>query len=310
MPVPRSKKSKGRWFRWILLICIGSIVLSCIGVSGYVGWSLTHPNKKPIVNFPESYQLAYQTVEFKSRADGTLLRGWLIAGNPDRERIVIFAHGYRDNRSDIDAVLPTAKALHNKGIASLLFDFRNSGESDGTFTSVGEYEKGDLLAAIDYAKQLGYKQIGLIGYSMGASTSILAAAESKDVKAVIADSPFADLRPYLEDNLPVWSHLPSFPFTWLIMFEITHITDMDPDKVRPIIAIQKLRDRPILLIHAVGDHSIPIQNSEQLKQASASDNTILWEAPGDHHIGTYDAVPEEYLRRVVDFMDQNLPATK
>ena len=50
----------------------------------------------------------------------------------------------------------------------------------------------------------------LLGFSMGASTAILAAAESQDVDAVIADSPFSDLTSYLDENLSVWSNLPSF----------------------------------------------------------------------------------------------------
>jgi len=71
-----------------------------------------------------------------------------------------------------------------------------------------------LLGAVDYVKSKPElnQEIVLMGFSMGASTSILAAAREPAVSAVIADSPFADLKNYLNDKLSVWTELPSFPF--------------------------------------------------------------------------------------------------
>jgi len=294
--------------RWLKVVCllVALMIAAAAVVAGVVGWQLTHPDKKPITNRPEALGLPYQNVQFMSSLDQVLLRGWLIPAGEKKDRIVIFAHGYRMNRSAEEAALPTAKALQEQGIASLLFDFRNSGESEGTSTSVGQFEKFDLLSAIDFANALGYKNIGLVGYSMGGAVSLMAAHESEDVLAVAADSPFADLRPYLEENLPVWSDLPAFPFTPLILWEIPLLTGMDPDQVRPIEAVKQLGEKPVLLIHAQADEKIPAQNSEQLKDASVSPSTELWLGPGTEHVGTYQAVPEEYLTRVTQFFVQHL----
>src|SRR5690625_5772218 len=71
--------------------------------------------------------------------------------------------------------------------------------------TVGAKEQLDLLGVIDWVDENYEEPIGLLGISMGASTSLLAAAQTDDVIGVVADSPFSDLQEYLKVNLPVWS---------------------------------------------------------------------------------------------------------
>lgn len=82
----------------------------------------------------------------------------------------------------------------------LLFDFRNSGESEGNLTTVGQLEVRDLLGAVDYVKSKPEisRKVVLLGFSMGATASLLAGARDREVDAVIADAPLADMRSYLK----------------------------------------------------------------------------------------------------------------
>lgn len=306
-PAPRRKR---RWIGITAITLVLVIIIGIIGLAGYVGWSLSHPVSKPITVRPEQVQLDYKDIEFSSKWENTLLRGWLIPVGDTKDRIVIMAHGYSQNRSNEKPMMPTAKALHDQGIAVLMFDFRNAGESEGTLTSVGQFEYYDLLGAIEFAKSQGYRQIGLYGLSMGAATSLNAAADSPDVQAVVADSPFADLSTYLKENLPVWSGLPPFPFTPLIMWEIPLLTGIDPNEVKPVESIAHLKDRPVLLIHAEGDDKIPASHSEQIYQNSGSPLTTFWLAPGTKHVGTYEAVPDAYLAKVIEFFTEHLQAAE
>ncbi|WP_288010759.1 alpha/beta fold hydrolase [Kyrpidia sp.] len=191
----------GKMRIWLVVAAAAILMaaLSLMGISGYAGWQLTHPQEKPITVYPADYGLEKKDVQFHSTLGHVLLKGWLIPGQ-DSRRIVIFAHGYRDNRSVEEPVLPLVKALHEQGVASLLFDFRNSGESEKDITSIGQFEKADLLSAIDYAKSLGNEQIGLIGFSMEAAAALMAAPEVNHLRFVVADSPFADLESYLRDH--------------------------------------------------------------------------------------------------------------
>ncbi|MBL0387266.1 alpha/beta hydrolase [Tumebacillus sp. ITR2] len=282
------------------------LLLAVPGFTGYVCYSLTHPAKRPVTINPEMLEMAYQDVTFAS-ADGTKLSGWFLpAGGNDK--LVIMSHGYTGNRVGDKPALPTAKALVEHGISVLMFDFRNSGMSDGSKTTVGAEEKNDLLSALKFAESQGYggKGIGFMGYSMGAATSLVAAADAPEVKAVIADSPFADLTDYLHENLPYWSHLPNFPFTALMMWEIPLVTGHETSEVSPVGSAEKLRDRPILFIHGKRDKAIDVSNSEKIIKAIHGSKTELWSiAPADH-VQTFEFEPVEYLDKVVGFFERNL----
>lgn len=202
-------------------------------------------------------------------------------------------------------MLPLARAFHERGYPSLLFDFRNSGESDASVTSVGHFEKYDMLAAADFVCDRGFEEIALVGFSMGAAASLTAALEIPQVRAVVADSSFADLKPYLKKNLSLWTGLPNFPFTPLIMWEIPLLTGIRAEEVRPVEAVRRFQGRSLLLIHDEHDPGISSDDSRMLYQASQADKTDLWITPGDRHVGSFERDPELYLNKVVRFVEQS-----
>jgi pimeloyl-ACP methyl ester carboxylesterase len=299
-------KRKRNWMKrtlWTLVILVILASIGSVGLATYVGWNLTHPAHEPLKNVPETYGISYENVKMTS-SDQLKLDGWLFQSKQSSNKLIVFAHGYANNRSHEVGSLPLVKALLDAGYDCLMFDFRNSGLSEGELTSIGLFEKLDLLAAVDYGKSLGYENFGLVGFSMGAATTALAAAESSDVDALVMDSSFAALRPYLEENLPVWSHLPAFPFTPLVLWVTPMLIGVDADLVRPIDAMAKLQDRGVLLIHAKEDGSIPATNSEQLYEAVGDTNAELWLTDSKDHVGSYEVDPELYIEKIIDLFDR------
>ncbi len=304
-PVPSPARKWGKRLAIGLIVLLILALLGAAGVSGYVGWNLTHPKRLAVTGSPGDLGLTYQNVNFPSRSDKLQLSGWYIPA-PAAQGIVIEAHGYGKNRDGEKPSLPVAKALNQKGLSVLMFDFRDSGSSQGSMVSVGDFEQRDLLGAVDYAKELGYRNIGIIGYSMGASTAAAMAAQAPEVEAVILDSPFADLKSYLEVNMPVWTKLPNFPFTTLILREIPLMTGIDPAHVSPVKALPALSPKPLLLIAGTADDTIPMSNSEELYQKSHDPKAELWLVPGAKHVGAYTVEPDRYLAKVSGFFAANL----
>lgn len=311
---PRRYRTSGR--RWIgpLALLVGLLLAAAVGISVYVGWQLTHPKPKPLTSSPQQLGLAFEPVEFPSRTDGLTLRGWFIPGRdtgsrdgaPAARPNVIFAHGYDNNRLQASAeALKLAQYVTGLGYNVLMFDFRNAGESGGTMTSVGYFEKYDLLGAIDWMKTNHPGSVALLGFSMGGTTSLLAAAEEPSVVGVIADSPFNHLTHYLRDNLPVWSHLPSFPFTPLILGILPRLTGMDPDQVDALTAVDRIYPRPVLFIHSIDDPSVPYTNSETMWQRHP-DKFELWKPSGAGHARTHSRLPGEYEAHVGAFLQKLL----
>lgn len=290
-----------------ILIIVIVLFLGTMTVSYVVGSKLTHPVRKPLTETPRAVGLSYENIRFPARVDKLSLSGWLIPAASKTNEIVIEAHGYRGNRVLDHPSLPTAKSLHDAGFSVMMFDFRDEGDSPGKEVSVGEYEVRDLLGAVDYAKSLGYTNIGVIGYSMGASTALEATAEDADVKATIADSPFANLQTYLDANMSVWTHLPSFPFNDEIFWEMKHLFQLDPAKVNPLKDLASTKSRPILLIAGEADTTIPMKNSEEIyAELKGNPNDTLWLVPGAKHVGAYDVEPTAYEQRVTEFFTKYL----
>ena len=293
----------------LIILLLSLVLLATVGVSGisiYVGWSLTHPEREVITMPAMAQGLEIEDVSFRSREGDIELKGWFLPSEGS-DRTIVMAHGYKGNRLQTDVPgVEVAKGLVETGFNVLMFDFRNCGESGGDVTSVGQFEKYDLLGAIDYIKLRGDTgQIGIIGYSMGASTTVLAAVEAPEVNAVVLDSPFADLTQYLDDNLAVWSGLPRFPFNKSILMLLPPVLGLNPAEASPVGVIKDVQAE-MLFIHGDADSKIPIENSKLLVETAGLAKDSLWVVPGADHVKSYETAPQEYMDKVVTFFEDNL----
>jgi pimeloyl-ACP methyl ester carboxylesterase len=281
------------------------IMFVYMAISAYVAWKLAHPNRLLHHVLPEEYGLTYETISFLSRDRKVQLKGWFLSTESTHPKMtIIFSHGYRGNRLESNLpALSLAKSLVDHGYNVMMYDFRNCGESEGHITSVGLLEKQDLLGAIDWVKKHHSEPVGLIGFSMGAATSLITAAEAPEVLGVVSDSSFSQLNEYLSDNLSVWSRLPKFPFTRLILFNFKIMLGINPSQVNPLLAVDQIYPRPILFIHGDQDQAIPHLNSV-LMQQKHPDSFELWTAADVGHVEAYAAYKEEYTQRVIDFFDR------
>ncbi|MCC7293134.1 MAG: alpha/beta fold hydrolase [Phycisphaerales bacterium] len=265
-----------------------------------------------------------EDVEFRA-ADGHLLRGEMLRGNPDRPQrgVVIFAHEFDSDRR---SCLRYGRFLLAYGYDLFTFDFRGHGQSahetgykPRQFPS--DRERSDMLGAIafvgEWLEQQGRpREVGLFGVSRGAGAAILASAHTDHVKAIILDSAFssdttleyfmkrfatifAKIRVVAENHPPMfWRFL-----RWLLFRECRRRYGGSFPSVRR--AMRKLGRRPVLLIHGGKDSYIPTAQS-QLLYDSAYGPKQLWIVPNAKHNLSALAEPEAYQRRVIDFLDEHL----
>lgn len=305
-----ARRRRGGLWRWAAALVL-LLVLGVVGVSVYVGWNLSHADPKPVDRTPAELGLAFEAVEFAA-PDGIVLRGWFLPGagqeGPEAATI-IFAHGFRGNRLEPGVpALELARSFVSAGFNVLMFDFRNHGESGGSVTTLGYHEVKDVFGAVQWLRRerpAQAQRIGIIGFSMGAVTSIMAASQEPAIGAVVADSPFSDLRSYLQVNMPVWTGLPNVPFTWTIMALLPPLIDLDVDQVSPVAVILGM-PQPVLLIHTDGDTAIPADESRRLAAAGRPGRTELWIVRSDRHVGARSADPAAYDQRVIEFFRESL----
>lgn len=172
------------------------------------------------------------------------------------------------------------------GFATLIFNFRGAGMSQGNLDLLGWSQ--DLEAAINFIsnlKKVDKERLCLLGFSGGAAVSVYIAAHDTRISSLAAcacpadfDSlngketapsaiqRFRDIGVIRDKNFP-----PSIE-EWLRGFEV----------VSPIHWIDKISPRPLLLVHGDADEVVPLEHAHRLYQ-KAGEPKELAIIPGAKH---------------------------
>jgi pimeloyl-ACP methyl ester carboxylesterase len=288
-----------RKLRWTVSIGLVIVVLAYGLISFLITQGLTKADRNPQEDHPSNHGLAFEDVQFLPRGGGPLLSGWYIAGDPSKPN-VIFVHGLGSKRSG-DKAVGIAAGLVRRGYSALLFDLRGHGDSADGKISGGLFERLDVLGAFDYLRDhsVPSDRIGVLGFSMGAGTTVLAAGEEPALRAVVLDSPYAAARSFVSHEaarktvFPEWLTPIFVPTSELMAATIYGISlsAMVPEE-----AVQRI-DYPVLVIHGAADTRIPLSNGMRV-HAAAHPGSELWLVPGVDHVDAFIDYPVEYIERV------------
>lgn len=130
--------------------------------------------------------------------------------------LVILFHGYSAEKTSL---LGEAKAFLDLGASVMLVDFRGSGGSSESYTTVGVHEAEDVAAAVHYARrELSHSNVFLFGRSMGAA-AILRAVHAHGIQpdGVILEAVFDTLLNTVRHRFRAMQ-VPAFPSAELLVF--------------------------------------------------------------------------------------------
>jgi len=286
-----------------------AFLLANVAGSAYFNYNFLRPRRKKNLSsdltgyIPEAQ---YITHEFQFRSpDGILISALHLKPAKENGHAILICHGLaHDKHSGIRYV----QYLLQEGYQLILMDFRNHGQSEGTITTYGHYEKQDLLGTIQYLRADGFRgKIGILGASMGASIALMTAAETDEISGMVLDSPFASLKKMCEAWAVKTTHFPEMliqlpmrlAYCWLYMAYNFWVPELEPAA-----AARKLKC-PVFLIHGGADQRIPAEHSRQIFE-NLSCNKELWIADDVDHLGVYLNHAEEYRQRVLGFFHKNL----
>jgi alpha-beta hydrolase superfamily lysophospholipase len=283
-----------------------SIVLVILG-GGYAGVSyltaerLTRPTNHPLRVDPR--RISRDAEPWSARtADGLTLRGWYLP-TKERRRLIVLVHGMWSSWLEMASL---GRDLHARGYDVLLFDLRGHGQSDPSRLSLGSRERADIRTVMAWAGQEGFTQdrVGWLGYSMGASTLLMEAAQNHAIQAMVIDSPYGNLPELLKTQLSRHSHLPSL-FNPGILAAARLIYGVKTDELVPIRAARLWGERPLLLIHGESDSIVPVSQAYELARAAGTSCMTLT-LPGVEHVQAYDTDPEGYVSAIGAFFAEHL----
>jgi fermentation-respiration switch protein FrsA (DUF1100 family) len=203
-------------------------------------------------------------------------------------------------------MLSEARVLHKAGFHVLLFDFRALGESEGQVCTLGHSEVQDLLGATDYllgrVEAQGLK-LGVMGLSMGGAVCLMTTAQDARIQAVATHGAFGSLESAIRRRAelftgflaPVTAKMATqFGKRWLPLSESS-----------PLSLVSRIAPRPLLLLHGVKDHIIPLKEGEKL-YTEAQEPKELVRLPRSYHVGVHPEEQEMYNQKIVEFFTASL----
>ncbi len=293
----------------VLGIAAGGTLLGTVEMAYYVARVLTDPRRPgPMDSFvmtPFETGAEYEDVVFSPQSGEYTLRGWWFP-RPESNRVIVGCHGYRGSKSELIGI---CSALWRSGFNVLAFDYQGHGDALGTPVTLGYREVRDFFAALDYVRQrVPDAQVGVIGFSMGASIAIIGSARRPDVRAVIADSPFSTHQEVLAHNIGKTVHVPGWPIAVVADFFTSRIAGYRGRDVEPVREVAAVSPRPLLIVHGTADEVIPVQQARQVF-AAAREPKELWIAQGAPHCGAYFLDRPAYCNRVIEFFDKHLESS-
>jgi alpha-beta hydrolase superfamily lysophospholipase len=147
-------------------------------------------------------------------AGGVTLEAWHVPADAARGLVLLF-HGHATCKASL---LREAAYLREAGYSSFLVDFRGSGGSSGSVTTIGVREADDVAAAVDYCRyHWPGQRLALFGQSMGAAAILRAVATGTETDAVMLECPFDRMLGAVERRFEL-AGVPPFPLARLLTF--------------------------------------------------------------------------------------------
>jgi hypothetical protein len=287
------KSRPRRYLRRALLGIAGLAFVSEIFVPFGMSYLSTHVHTAEV---PEAkLGVAYEEVTFTT-SDDLEIAAWYV---PSRNGAAVIIPGRTKTQ-------PHARMLIEHGYGVLLYDRRGEGASEGDPNLYGWGGSRDVHAAVDFLQgrpDVDPDRIGGLGLSVSGEMLLQAAAETSDLAAVVSEgagsrSMSEELEEYDAGMTIRGFHVFVTKQAGLMMFSNQgpppSLVDLMP-QVAP---------RPVLLIWAPNGGNRETLNPTYQEQIGAS--AEIWEIDDVKHVQGIQGHPEEYERRVIDFLDDAL----
>lgn len=259
----------------------------------------THPLDDPAITSLLFYPRPAQpgTSSVANTNDGTILvtddivLGYRLYVPEEPTSVILYFHGNGEVASDYDDI---SQGYFACGSALLVVDYRGYGWSTGTPLTTTLLTDAEAvvpaLADILEAANLTGLPIFLMGRSLGSAPAVhLAHTTPEHFAGLIIESGFADM-PSVFRNLG-------------IPVALSKVTDL------PVANTRKMQDitLPLLVIHGENDMLLPVENGQQLFDASPVTNKTLLRVPRAGHNDLLFYGFRVYFGALARFIQENVP---
>lgn len=192
-------KNKIQAFSLFLLLCMGASTLFALNPS------------RTYKQLPDKYNMKYEAHKVTT-ADGAILNAWYFPANTKTTRLVLISHNGEGNMADY---LRRVDQFTSIGYNVVTYDYRGFGESSEFEIDKNMYVyphfQDDLKGMIDFCRKQFVQSFDMYGWGIGAGLSLGIGYNRKEIKKIIADTPFLSMED-LENRFDSWDEPMEVPF--------------------------------------------------------------------------------------------------
>ena len=233
--------------------------------------------------------------------DGLRLAGTLVHPEENTDRAIVFVHGGGVTRDEAGFFTRLADGFAGSGVASLRFDLRGHGESEGRqvdLTLAGIL--ADISGALSVLRtETNARRVSLLGASFSGGICGYYAAEHQGALAsLVMFNPLINYKKRFIDDKPYWhddqldddagrelsangylAHSPSFKLSRPLLNEVFYL--------RPERALSRITT-PTLIVHGSKDTFIPVESSRQAGTQLAGETKLIEIDGAQHGFAVHD----------------------
>ena len=227
---------------------------------------------------------------------------------------VVLCHGFTGQRIEAHFLfVKTSRALERAGIASLRFDFRGSGESEGEFRDMTvESEVSDALKAVDGVcrmPEIDVERVGVLGLSLGGFVAACVTGLEPRIKSTVLWSAVASLpetigRRFTAEQTALFRKEGHFDIGghdlgWDFMAKAGALDPLELVGKSP---------NPVLIVHGSADESVPAEHADRYEAAARHGNRRVEKFIVDGADHTYSTLAAEgqVIERSVAWFQETL----
>lgn len=214
---------------------------------------------------------------------------------------ILLLHGIHGDRRQM---VQRAHMLQRQGYAVMLIDLPGQGASTANAVTFGLREAQGVRAALDeLRRRIPGQRIGVIGTSLGAASLVLC-RDCGQLDAVVLEAMYPAIEDAVADRLRMRLGPIGGPLSSLLLLQVPLRLNIGLEELRPIDRIAEVK-APLLIAAGSVDRHTTLEETRRLYAAARAPKE-LWVVDGAAHVDLYRFAPQEYERRIGDFMARHL----
>ncbi len=237
-------------------------------------------------------------------SDGVILHAEVIPQAEKSHKWAILCHGYTSRPRSM-----ANQGIHyyKQGFNTLFPYMRGHRSSEHKFSSMGYYERFDMVAWINYITALDPEaQIIIHGCSMGAAITMMTTGEDlpDNVKCAVADCGYTSCWDEYKEQIGNTAHLPAFPFLYAADSFSKLFMGWSFKDCSPLEAVKR-SVTPTVFVHGEKDTFVPYSMMDELYNACSAEKEKL-SVPDAEHDQSCEMHPEMYWETIDPFVARHM----